>query len=209
MSCRVSSSLLFALLFGATTLSAYAEADSLRAKWRRTATDYELIQTKKPFLLIDGREGKMQLRLGAAVALEVKADSGSAPFDVKSFAADFGEDSSLLYSMSKIELMEFEPRFPDSLLAIVSKAMDMDPSLLQREIPVKFQVEWHNGPKLLLHSKPQGTPVVIEKPFRIKLGEWLDSFSEGKLYEIEIDRESALTLHRTFSQGVPTMVVRE
>lgn len=191
------------------TLAAHAEADSLRTKWRRMATEYELIQAKHPFLLIDSREEKMQLRLGAAVTLEIVPDTGSSPFDVRSFAADFGEDSTLLYSMSRIELMEFEPRFPDTLLAIVSKAMDMDPSLLQREIPVKFQVEWHNGPRLLLHSKPQGTPVVIEKPFRIKLGEWLDSFSEGKLYEIEIDRESALTLHRTFSQGIPTMVVRE
>ncbi len=84
----------------------------------------------------------------------------------------------------------------------------MDPSLLQREIPVAFEIKWRNGPTLLVHSTPENQPVVIEVPWRERLGQWLESFKDNNAFKVQTNREIALTLYRVLKNGALTMVLR-
>lgn len=186
----------------------YAQPDSLKKEWKLLAAQNELVQSNDPYIVIDKRSESFVLKLGNAVVSTLHEDSGTAKLNIASLADDFSPDSVFLFSTAGIRLIKFEPRFPDSLLKIVSEAMDMDPSLLQREIPVAFEVTWRNGPTLLVHSTPENDPVEVKVPFREKLGLWLQSFKGHDKFSIQTNREVALTLYRTLKNGALTLVLR-
>lgn len=190
------------------TNSALAQSDSLRREWKLLAAQNELIKSNDAYLVLDNRDQSFTLKLGSAVVWVLKEDSGTAKLNVASLISKFEPDTIFLFSIGNLQLLEYEPRFPDTLLKIVSEAMDMDPSLLQREIPVAFEIKWRNGPTLLVHSTPENQPVVIEVPWREKLGKWLDSFKENNAFEVQTNREIALTLYRVLKNGALTMVLR-
>lgn len=190
------------------TQSVLAQSDSLKREWKLLALQTELAKSSDPYLVLDSRNLSFTLKLGNAVVWTLKEDSGTAKLNIPALIADFSPDSAFLYSTANIRLMEYEPRFPDSLLKIVSDAMDMDPSLLQREIPVAFEIKWRNGPTLLVHSTPENQPVVVEVSFREKLGLWLDSFKGHRAFSVQTNREVALTLYRTLKNGALTLVLR-
>lgn len=197
-----------ALFFTISVGAAFAQTDSVYREWKLLTAQNELIKSNDPYIVLDGRDQTFTLKLGSAVVWILQEDSGTAKLNISRFIADFQPDSAFLFATSGIRLMEYEPRFPDSLLKIVSEAMDMDPSLLQREIPVAFEIKWRNGPTLLVHSTPENQPVVIEVPFREKLGMWLESFKGQSAYEVQANREVALTLYRVLKNGALTMVLR-
>jgi hypothetical protein len=205
MFCR---SLLAGLVFLAAAVPSFAQEDSLLTEWRVLTAQNELIKGNAPYLVMDGALSSLTLKLGNAIVWTMKEDSGTAPLNVARMVQDFTPYSALLFAVERIRLMEYEPRFPDSLLKIVSEAMDMDPSLLQREIPVVFEIKWRNGPTLLVHSKPENDPVKIEVPFREKLGMWINSFNGPDVYTVQTDREVALTLYRVSKNGALTLVLR-
>ena len=190
------------------TNSVLAQSDSLRREWKLLAAQNELIKSNDAYLVLDNRDQSFTLKLGSAVVWVLKEDSGTAKLNVTSLISKFEPDTAFLFAISNLQLLEYEPRFPDTLLKIVSEAMDMDPSLLQREIPVAFEIKWRNGPTLLVHSTPENQPVVIEVPWREKLGKWLDSFKENNAFEVQTNREIALTLYRVLKSGALTMVLR-
>ncbi|MBL0060673.1 MAG: hypothetical protein IPP40_04090 [bacterium] len=190
------------------TNSVLAQPDSLRREWKLLAAQNELIKSNNTYLVLDNRDQSFTLKLGSAVVWVLKEDSGTAKLNVTSLISKFEPDTTFLFAISNLRLMEYEPRFPDTLLKIVSEAMDMDPSLLQREIPVAFEIKWRNGPTLLVHSTPENQPVVIKVPWREKLGKWLDSFKENNAFEVQTNREIALTLYRVLKAGALTMVLR-
>lgn len=206
MSSKSFSAVLFVLVVA--TNSVFAQSDSLKREWQLLAAQNELIKSNDPYLVLDNRNQSFTLKLGSAVVWVMKEDSGTSKLNVPNLISNFEPDSAFLFSISNIRLMEYEPRFPDTLLKIVSEAMDMDPSLLQREIPVAFEIKWRNGPTLLVHSTPENQPVVIEVPWREKLGRWLDSFKESNTFKVQTNREVALTLYRVLKNGALTMVLR-
>lgn len=191
-----------------TCSAAFAQSDSLLREWRFLATQNELIKSNKPYLVLDAAHQSLEIRMGSGVVWAMKADSGTKPLDVNRLALDFQPDTTLVFGVSGLRLLKYEPRFPDSLLEIVSHAMDMDPSLLQREIPVMFEIKWLNGPTLMVHSLPENQPVEIEVPWREKLGLWLDRFGGASGYEVQCNREVALTLYRVLKNGALTLVLR-
>lgn len=199
---------LFVVSNGAAWANGGAQADSIAREWKLVATQNELIKLNKPYVQIDAVRNSMVLKLGNAIVWTMLEDSGTAELDLRDVASDFQPDSTLLFPVEMVRLMEYEPRFPDTLLKIVSEAMDMDPSLLQREIPVAFEIKWHGGPTLLVHSLPENEPVKIEVPFRQKLHYWLQSFRGSHHYEVQTNREIALTLYRVLKNGALTLVIR-
>lgn len=193
----------------AASTSAFAQSDSLLREWRILTTQTELVKSNKPYLVLDAAKQLCEIRIGAGVVWTMQEDSGTTKLDVNRMVQDFQPDSVLVYGLSGVRLLKFEPRFPDTLLDIVSTAMDMDPSLLQREIPVMFEITWYNGPTLMVHSKPENQPVEVEVPWRERLGMWLAKFKGGAGgYEVQVNREIALTLYRVLKNGALTIVLR-
>ena len=190
------------------TNSVLAQSDSLRREWKLLAAQNELIKSNDAYLVLDNRDQSFTLKLGSAVVWVLNEVSGTAKLNVASLISKFEPDTAFLFSISNLRLLEYEPRFPDTLLKIVSEAMDMDPSLLQREIPVAFEIKWRNGPTLLVHSTPENQPVVIEVPWRERLGQWLESFKDNNAFKVQTNREIALTLYRVLKNGALTMVLR-
>ncbi|MBK6765735.1 MAG: hypothetical protein IPG71_05190 [bacterium] len=196
------------LALSLTCSASFAQSDSLYREWRFLATQNELIKSNKPYVVLDAAHQELEIRIGSGVVWTMHEDSGTKPLDVNQLALDFQPDTALVFGLSGLRLLKYEPRFPDSLLEIVSNAMDMDPSLLQREIPVMFEVKWLDGPTLMVHSLPENQPVEIEVPWREKLGLWLQSFSGSSGYEVQCNREVALTLYRVLKNGALTLVLR-
>ncbi len=199
---------LTAVFLIASSHSALAQSDSLLKEWRFLTVRNELVKSNAPYLVLDSQSQKVEIRLGGGVVWEMEEDSGTTKLNVKKFIEDFHPDSAQVYSVASVQLLQYEPRFPDSLLEIVSGAMDMDPTLLQREIPVMFEVQWRHGPRLLVHSKPEGQPIPVQISWRVKLDRWLSKFGGTAGYDVQIDREHALTLYRVLREGAPLLVIR-
>ncbi|MCB1059714.1 MAG: hypothetical protein KDB65_05765 [Calditrichaeota bacterium] len=204
MSCK---SLLFTLAVFTAALPAAAQEDSLLHEWRVLSAQSELIKSNTPYLVFDAGQSSLSMKLGNANVWVMKEDSGTKPLDIERMTRDFKPDSELVFSVESVRLLEYEPRFPDSLLKIVSDALDMAPSLLQREIPVSFEVKWRNGPTLQVYSLPENDPVKPTVSFRQRLGLIFSGFG-GADYEVQTDREMALTLYRVMQRGALTLVLR-
>lgn len=129
MSCK---SLLFTLAVFTAALPAAAQEDSLLHEWRVLSAQSELIKSNTPYLVFDAGQSSLSMKLGNANVWVMKEDSGTKPLDIERMTRDFKPDSELVFSVESVRLLEYEPRFPDSLLKIVSDALDMAPSLLQR-----------------------------------------------------------------------------
>ncbi|MCB9357921.1 MAG: hypothetical protein H6506_02290 [Calditrichaeota bacterium] len=196
-----------ALLLSCGT-NALAQSDSLLSEWRYLTIQNELMKSNAPYLTVDQAAEKVEIRLGGGVVWELLVDSGTTPLNVQRFSGAFAPDTAVLFEVEYVQLLKFEQRFPDSLLEIVSNAMDMDPSLLQREIPVMFEIQWRDGPKLLVHSLPEGEPREVVLPWREKLDRWLKGFGGSHSFAVQIHRESALTLYRVLKDGAPAFIIR-
>lgn len=200
-------SVLTIALFAARA-TGFAQPDSLVKEWKLLAAHNELIKSNEAYVVFDAQSSEMTIRLGNALVWTLAEDSGTAKLDVAELTREFNPDTALIFAVESVRLLEFEPRFPDSLLKIVSEAMDMDPRLLQREIPVTFEIRWHDGPRLIVHSMSENDPVTVPTSFRQKLGTMLEWFEGRSTYRVQIDREYALTLYRVMKRGPLTLVER-
>ncbi len=198
-----------------------ADADKSKSKQNKAVSsapsqrDYDLLQSElhlaksgRLYMVFDFRKRELQLKMKAAVVWNYHLDSASVTDEqMQAFAERFiGDQKQYIRPISGKHLFAADKKTPDSVLAIVGKAVNIDPELLQREVPERFQLRWGGGTLLEVHTDVEGKPKAPLKNVLIQVGQVLAKpFGESSL-EITAPAEQALTLYRATSVGLPTMV---
>jgi hypothetical protein len=179
-------------------------------------THYQLIQAElvlanavKPYLVLDLAQGALKLKLKGVVMWDYPLaidPEESDPLDrfARKFLADAGVP---VRPVAEKYLFASQGRSPDTLLAIVSGALNVDPGLLQRDIPARFQIRWAKNLILDVSTDVVAKPRSRFKNTLVQVGQALQRpFGETRL-TMKMHPEAALTFWRAVEVGVPTLIL--
>jgi hypothetical protein len=214
------------LMIGLLTLSAACGKSEKQAEsgargqnkwdWQAAELEYERIQAElklaraeKPYLVLDFRKREITIRLKGIEVWDYPMETVDKNYDeLADFSKRFqGDDRQLVRTVSGEHLFSASGKTPDSILAIVGRAVNIDPKLLQRQVPQRFQILWANNLILEIRTDIAGKPTsrikntIAEVTRALKL-----PFGEARLV-LKMDPERALTLYRASGPGLPTLIV--
>lgn len=178
-------------------------------EYRQLQTEIYLAESNNLYFVIDLRRNLLAFKLrGSTVWSEPisQVDPDSSAF--AHFARVFEtKDRQLMRHIVGKFLFEANKKTPDSILAIVGEAMNLNPALLQREVPAHFQLTWGDG--LSLDVRTDIVPAFKMEPLKKtieQLKQVLDKpFGEANL-TVKMTPEAAITLYRAAIIGLPTMI---
>jgi hypothetical protein len=170
--------------------------------------EMQLVKTGKPYLVLDFENDKIMIKLkGAAVWSDSLDYFDSESDDPARWSRRFVSDKgSFIRPVLEEHLFDYTKKTPDSILVIVGKVVNVDPSKLQREVPGKFQLLWDRNLTLEIRTNIIGTPTsrfqntmqevrrVLQRPFG-------ESF-----IAIKMTPEEALTLYGISQPGLATLI---
>lgn len=188
-----------------------APFDRARAEieYRQLQTEIYLAETKSLYFVIDLRRNLLAFKLKGTTVwsepiVQVEPDQSSLTDFARAFET---RDHQLMRHIVGKYLFEANKKTPDSILAIVGQAMNLNPALLQRDVPAHFQITWDAG--LSLDVRTDIVPVYKMEPLKQtleQLKQKLDKpFGEANL-TVKMTPEAALTLYRAAIIGLPTMI---
>ncbi len=195
------------------------DSDSPR-KWdrKRAEVEYQLIQaetrlakTEKPYMVIDMKNQEIDIRLkGVKVWNYPMAVDRANSQQMDQFVRKFrGNQERMIRPMTEKHLFAASDKTPDSILAIVGEAVNVDPELLQREVPQRFMISWSPGLSLEVRTDISGKPMSRFQNTFIEFRQALSlPFGSARIV-IKMNADDALTLYRISQPGLPTMVYPE
>jgi len=193
------------------------QADKNHGEWNRfhAENEYKLIQAElkltkadQPYMVLDLRENKLKLKLKGAVVWSYPMDFASTDSDeVKEFMKRFrGNEGIFARPVADKYLFAAEDRTPDSVLAIVGEAIRVDPELLQRDLPERFQLLWGNGLILEIRTDISGKPISKLQNAIVQIKQALSMPFGETIIVLKIESSEALSLYRAANRGMVTLI---
>lgn len=182
--------------------------DKANLEYRLIASELKLAQMKKTYFVLDFKEKRLFLKLGGATVwsypMNIDADNSD---ELNDFIGRFMEEKKLLVRpVTEKHLFAATEKSSDSVLSIVSQVVRADVSLMQRDIPQRFEIHWGDGLTLEVKTEIAGEPPSKLKNAVIEFRKVLQKpFGEATL-SIIMDAESAMTLYRVADRGLLTLV---
>jgi hypothetical protein len=116
------------------------------------------------------------------------------------------DEVQLIRPLSAKHLFAAKDKTPDSVLAIVGQVVKVDPELLQREVPERFQMLWGSNLTLEVRTDINGKSKSPLKSTLVELKHVLrKSFGETYII-VKMKPDLALTLYRAAQPGLPTLL---
>ena len=195
--------------------SPQVKTDTKSWNWAADDAMYELVQaelrlanSEALYLVINFAKRKLQLKLKGAVVWDypmeiTKEDSTEVQQFIERFRNDEGK---LVRPVTGKHLFASKDLNSDSVLAIVSKVLSVNPELLQRDIPERFLVQWGNRLTLDISTNVTGEPKSKFKNTMVEVGQVLNRpFGEAQI-AVKMKPEAAVTFYRALQIGLPTLV---
>ncbi len=192
----------------AGAVSSWSQKDA-DLEYRLIRSEIKLSEATKPYIVLNLHDKRVQLRLKGMVVWDymmelVDTDDG----ELRDFSVDFaGDKQTLVRPVLEQYLFAAAAQTPDSVLTIISEATNFDKSLLQRELPTRFQLRWAGGLVLDVRTDVEGQET---SSFKNKLRDLQQSLARPFGHEIiavKMPKEVALTLYRVARPGVPTLLI--
>ena len=187
-----------------------ANWDRRRAAWeyRLIMAEQQLAQAEKLYLVFDLKKRKLVLKLSGAVVWDDSLKTGDDDFEeLRAFAIDLnGRPYSPVFPLAYRHLFTATEMTPDSVIDIVSDALNVDGQLLQRDIPGRLLLEWEEGLILEVQTQIQGRPTSLLKNTFAELRRSLKGPFVKAHALIEMDPDDALTFFGAAQPGLSTLL---
>ena len=179
------------------------------SEYRLIKAELNLADSKKPYLVLNFREQRIQLHLNGVLVWEYPMELlETDPSELKDFADDFlGDKRTLVRPILEKHLFGAQDMTPDSVLAIISEATNVKGDLMQRELPSRFQLLWAGGLTIDVRTDIEVKP---RSKFQNTIADIKQAISGPLGHEtiiLKMPKESALTLYRATLPGLPTLIV--
>jgi hypothetical protein len=170
-----------------------------------------LAQAGRPYLVVDLRNHALELRLEGAVVWEYPMEFAEAEStSLREFSRRFqGFKGRVIRPLAGKYLFESAEKTSDSVLAIVGRAVNVDPELLQREVPERFQLQWDNNLILDICTTASGEPVSSFANAVVEIRQTILRPLGAITIVLQMAPEAALSLYRVAQPGMPTMILPE
>lgn len=194
------------------------ETDSATAPSNGAAAEsYRLLQAELlladaeiPYFVFDLSNRELQIRLRGTVVWNESlrsADADSLQFvDFAAAWSDSGQ--TVVRYLQEKRLTVGQKRHSDSVLAIVSNILRIDPQLLQRDLPVDFELRWESGFRCRFVAIEDSLQAARATGTLDRVRGSLEFRHQERALMLHIPIERALTLYRVAHPGIPTLVSR-
>jgi hypothetical protein len=181
---------------------------SAEQEYRQIQAELNLAKTEKPYLVVDLRKKLVLVKLKGAVVWSYPMDFAAADSaEARQFTRLFrGDDFKVVRTLFDKHMFEAAEKTPDSILAIVGRAVRVDPDLLQRNLPERFQLEWEDGLFLEIRTDISGEPISKFRNTLVLLRKAVQRPFGEAVIVLKMDAEAAMTLYRATPLGMPTML---
>jgi hypothetical protein len=176
-------------------------------EYRLTQTELRLAKSDQVYLVLDFEHKRIELKLKGAIVWDCRIQSDQADdHQLQEFSTRFvGRGERVLLPLADKYLFAAEDKTPDSVLAIVGEATNVNPQLMQREVPARFQLFWNHGLTLEVRTAVKGKPTSGLESALVELRHALRRpFGEAYLF-LNMNPDDALTLYRAVKPGMPTL----
>jgi len=188
-----------------------------RAKWDRRSAEKEyrtlmaqidLANTGQIYLAVDFNKGALKLMLKGAVVWDCRMDLEFADsLEVREFIDRFrGDNERLVRPLAGKYLYEATDKISDSILTVVGEAVKVDPRMLQRDLPERFQLIWEDDMIMEIHTDIEGRPISIFKNAIEEIRRKITSPFGKATVIMKMEPDDALTLFRASERGMLTIV---
>ncbi len=177
-------------------------------EYRLTQAELRLAKSDQLYMVLDFGRKRIQLKLRGAIVWDCPMQPAQTDSqEVEKFSSRFANRGGrVLLPLADKYLFAAEDKTSDSVLAIVGEVTNVDPELLQREVPERFQLFWNHGLTMEVHTEVSGKPTSASKSALVKLRHALRSpFGEVYLF-LNMNPDDALTLYRAAKPGMPTLI---
>jgi len=177
-------------------------------EYRQIQTELILAKSEKPYLVLNLQKMYLEVHVKGVVAWKYPMNfTDSDMGDVREFAKKFlGKDDRYYRSLLDKYLFGAQEKTPDSLLAIIAPAVNVDPELMQRDLPSRFVLRWKDGVVLDVTTDIEGKATSKFKNAIMEIGQtFRRPFGETAI-ALKMDPIDALTLYRSTQIGMPTMI---
>jgi hypothetical protein len=177
-------------------------------EYRQIQAELKLAQANKPYLVLDLKHQKLEIRLqGATVWAYGMTLENTSSDDLEKFGDRFmGSDRQIVRPILFKYLFAASSRTPDSILAIVSEATTFPPELLQRTIPERFQLKWSEDVVLDIRTDVVGKPQSKWKNTIVDIRQAIAGHLGDALVTVKMPKDNAITLYRAAIIGLPTLI---
>jgi hypothetical protein len=184
------------------------DRDRAELEYKLIQTEMRLARTDKPYLVINIPARELDIRLRGARVWNHHLDfAGEDPAQLDEFADKFlAGRNRLVRPMTQKHLFAATDKTPDSILAIVGEVVNVDPSLLQREIPERFMISWGPNLSLVIQTEIAGQPMSRFKNTFVEFRQVLQLPFGATRVATWMSAEEAITLYRFSHTGLPTLI---
>jgi hypothetical protein len=181
---------------------------TMEQEYRLVQTELQLARSGKAYLVIDFEKNEMRLKLEGAVVwnyrLEISEEDSAA---VSDFLEHFrGDRDLLLRSVTRKYLFSAQEMNPDSVLDVVADVLNVQPELLQRDIPERFLILWGNELTMDVYTNADGKPRSVIKNAIIEVAHALNRPLGESVITVRMQPEAAVTFYHAVTVGTPTLI---
>jgi len=177
-------------------------------EYKLTQAELGLAKADQLYLVLNFGRNELQLKLkGATVWNSPMEIAETDSTELGEFLERFrGDDGRVMLILRDKFMFAGMDKTPDSVLAVVGEVANVDPELLQRDVPERFQLIWNHGLTLEVRTAIEGKSRLAVKRALVELRHALRRpFGEAKL-TVRMNPDEALTLYRAAQPGMPTLV---
>lgn len=179
------------------------------AEFRLIKAELRLADAKKPYLVLNFPRKFIEIHLNGVLVWEFPMELLETDNDeLKDFSKDFmGDKGTLVRPILEKHLFASQGLTPDSVLAIISEATNVDADLMQRELPSRFQLLWAGGLTIDVRTDAEGKP---KSKFENTIADLKQAIARPlgrSIIILKMPKESALTLYRSTLPGLPTLII--
>jgi hypothetical protein len=184
------------------------DREKAELEYRLIQAETRLAETEKPYLVIDMKNMELDIRLkGAKVwSYPMQVDEGNLEQTDEFIRRFRGNHNRLIRPLTEKHLFAASEKTPDSILAIVGEVVNVDPELLQREVPQRFMISWSPSLSLEVRTDVTGKPTSRFQNTFIEFRQALTLPFGASRIVIKMDSDAALTLYRVSRPGLPTLI---
>jgi hypothetical protein len=185
------------------------DRDQAQVEYRLAQAELRLAKSDQLYLVLDFGRKQIELRLRGAVVWGCPIQLAQTDSqEVEKFSTRFvGRGERVVLPLADKYLFAAEDKTSDSVLAIVGEVTNVDPELLQREVPERFQLFWDYGLTMEVRTAVAGKPISVPKSALVELQHALRSPFGGEAYLfLNTNPDDALTLYRAAKRGMPTLI---
>lgn len=181
----------------------------LELQYALLQAERRLAQADSLYFVIHFPRRELQFKLKGAVVWDYPLnfsdeDSGEIEQFIRKFNAN---ENHWVRNITGKYLFASVGKNPDSVLTIVSGVLKVQPDLLQRDVPERFQLRWGGGLILDVSTDIVGKPKSRLKNAVIQVTQVLQRpFGEAHI-SLKMDPHSAVTFYRAARDGLPTLLI--